>query len=91
MSEIDAHQIQRAGAVIEAQPDIEVTVVDWPGDSLRDFILLDVLLHEVGHHILQHNKGKRTKRVARTRDHEAFARLFVERCRALWLDERSPK
>jgi hypothetical protein len=91
LSAFDAHQFQRAGAIIATQPDIELTVVDWPGDSLRDFMLLDVLLHEVGHHILQHNKGKRTIRTARTRDHETFARLFVERCRALWLSERSPK
>jgi hypothetical protein len=91
ISAIDAHQFQRAGALIETQSEIECTIVDWPGDSLRDFILLDVLLHEVGHHVLQHNKGQRTKRVARTRDHEDFARMFVERCRALWLDEQSPK
>lgn len=91
ISAIDAHPCQRAGAIIKTHHEIQVTVIDWPGNTLRDFVLLDVLLHEIGHHILQHNKGKRTKRIARTRDHEAFAKKFVEHCRALWFDERSAK
>jgi hypothetical protein len=42
-----------------------------------------VLMHEVGHHLIQQYKGKRRARVARTRDHEAFADGFARRCRRL--------
>ncbi len=61
ISAIDAHLFQRAGAIIDTHHDIDVTVVDWPGDTLRDFFLLDVLLHELGHHVMQHYKGNRRR------------------------------
>lgn len=73
-------RLERAGAAVERRDG--ATLVAWPGETLRDFVLFDVLMHEIGHHLLQHHKGKRTARVARTRDHEAFARRFAERCRA---------
>jgi hypothetical protein len=57
------------------------TTVDWPGDTLRDFVLFDVLMHEIGHHIVQQYTGNRAGRVMRTRDHEAFAERFARRCR----------
>jgi hypothetical protein len=87
----DANFCRQAGAIIEINHEIEATVVDWPGDTLRNFFLFDVLLHEIGHHILQHYKGKRTKRIARTRDHEDFAEKFVKRYRAVWFEEQSTK
>lgn len=59
-------------------------VVEWRGASLRDFMLFDVLMHEIGHHRLQHHKGKRPVRIARTADHEAFADAFARRCRELF-------
>ncbi len=59
----------------------------FSGDMGLPFMIFEVFLHEVGHHILQHNMGKRTERIARTRDHEAFARRFAERYRADWFDE----
>ena len=49
------------------------------GDNLDP--LFDVLMHEIGHHLIQHYKGKRTVRRARTADHEAFADRFAQRCR----------
>ena len=58
-------------------------LVSWPGKTLRDFMLFDVLMHEIGHHLIQQYKGKRRARVARTRDHEAFAAHFARRCRLL--------
>jgi hypothetical protein len=61
-----------------------LTVVTWPGATLRDFMLFDVLMHEIGHHLIQQYKGKRPARVVRTRDHEAFADRFAERCRLLY-------
>jgi len=69
------------GADVEFISQPQHTVVRWPGDSLREFMLFEVLMHEIGHHLLQHNKGKRTGRVTRTGDHEAFAHLFALRCR----------
>jgi hypothetical protein len=72
-------RLERCGAVVTRYPDSAVTRVDWPHDALRRFMLEDVLRHELGHHVLQHNRGKRTVRVARTRDHEAFATRFARR------------
>lgn len=59
-------------------------MITWPGDSLREFMLFDVLMHEVGHHWLQQYKGKRPARVVRTREHEAFADEFARRCRLIY-------
>jgi hypothetical protein len=42
-------------------------------------MLEEVLLHELGHHVLQYHKGKRLARIARTKDHETFAALFAKR------------
>ena len=78
----DALALQRAGAIVATDREAGTTVVEWPGTSLATFVLFDVLLHEIGHHLLQHAKGKRLARVARTRDHEAFAARFADRCRA---------
>jgi len=52
-------------------------VVTWPGDSLRRFMLGYVLAHEVGHHVLQHERRLRRERAARTRDHEARAEVIA--------------
>lgn len=72
----------RAGAVLTLLTDVGATLVDWPRDTLRRFMLEEVLLHELGHHVLQQHKGKRPVRIARTRDHEAFAARFAEKQRA---------
>ena len=58
-------------------------VVAWPGDSLRRFMLGYVLAHELGHHLLQHERRLRGARGARTRDHEARADAIAKRLRAL--------
>jgi len=77
----DERRIRRHGALVE--PVLGGIRVEWPEDALRDFMLFDVLLHEIGHHVLQHYAGKRTVRAARTRDHEAFAIRFAARSRRL--------
>ena len=77
-----ARRLERAGAVLTRLTDVGATFVEWPEDALRRFMLEEVLLHELGHHVLQHHKGKRPKRVARTRDHEAFAARFADKQRA---------
>jgi hypothetical protein len=66
------------------------TVVAWPGRTLRDFLLFEGLLHEVGHHMVQQYTGKRPARVLRTKDHEARAAAFVRRCRLRYLESPHP-
>lgn len=83
----DARRLERAGAVLHRHGALGATTVAWPGESLRRFMLHDVLLHEIGHHILQHNAGKRSGVIARTRDHESAAGRFVRRLRPSWLDD----
>lgn len=68
-----------AGAEISDAGGGTQTVVAWPGDTLRRFMLYDVLLHEIGHHVLQHERRAPAGRIVRTRDHEAFADQFA-RC-----------
>jgi hypothetical protein len=52
-------------------------VVAWPGDSLRRFMLGHVLAHEIGHHVLQHERRRPAERAARQRDHEARAEVVA--------------
>ena len=70
------------GAQIEGAGDGAPTLVHWPGDTMREFVLFAVLAHELGHHLLQHHKGKRLPRVVRSAEHEAWAEAFAARCRA---------
>jgi hypothetical protein len=57
-------------------------VVTWPGDTLRRFMLGYVLSHEVGHHMLQHERRLRGERGARRSDHEARAEVIAARLRS---------
>ncbi|WP_203861362.1 ImmA/IrrE family metallo-endopeptidase [Plantactinospora mayteni] len=75
-------RLLRAGARVESTA--MSTRIDWPGTTLRDFMLFDGLLHEIGHHLVQHGTGKRTARVRRTADHERYADEFAARCRQRW-------
>jgi len=83
LNQADTNRFKRFGATVAIPPGSQVTIVEWPKDSLKRFMLDGVLLHELGHHVLQQNKGKRLARVARTRDHEAVAELFASRQRLL--------
>lgn len=81
---IPPHELERfsrAGAKIYLTANRMQTIVDWPGDTLRQFMLFDVLMHELGHHLVQQYSGKRRSRALRTCDHEAFAERFAMRCR----------
>jgi hypothetical protein len=80
-----ARRLESAGAILTPLPGAGATLVDWPDGTLRHFMLEEVLLHEIGHHVLQHYTGKRPVRIARTRDHEAFAARFAEKERAALL------
>jgi hypothetical protein len=76
-------RLRRAGATLSPSGDAVTTVV-WPGSTLRDFMRIDVLMHEIGHHLLQHEPADRRRPAARTRDHEEFAERFARRCRRVW-------
>jgi hypothetical protein len=81
-------RLERAGAqVVEVEP---ITRVEWPGDTLADFMRFDGLLHEIGHHLVQHHTGKRTARVLRTADHERRAQRFADACRRAWAGGGGP-
>ncbi|MFD0972271.1 hypothetical protein [Plantactinospora endophytica] len=75
-------RLVRAGARVESAATL--TRIDWPGTTLRDFVLFDGLLHEIGHHQVQQMTGKRTARIRRTADHERYADDFAARCRLRW-------
>jgi hypothetical protein len=78
---LERERLTRAGAVLELVGDSHMRIA-WPGETLRDFMLFDVLMHEVGHHMVQQYTGKRDARVLRSREHESFAERFAARCRA---------
>jgi len=86
LSARELERLVQAGAEVEVQDAPATSRIEWPDDSLRDFVLLDVLMHELGHHLLQHEARMVYRRAARTSEHEAFADRFAGRCRAVWLE-----
>ena len=74
----DQDRFIEAGAEVEAEG-----VITWPRDTLKRFMLGYVLTHELGHHILQHERRLRNERAARTRDHEARAEAIAANLRTL--------
>ena len=70
-------RLRSAGASVD-----DDGVVRWPEGTLRRFMLGHVLAHELGHHVLQHERRLRGEKAARTRDHEARAELIAVRLRA---------
>jgi len=75
----ETRRLLHAGASVRVDNALGTTWIDWRPAALRKFFLREVLLHELGHHRLQHEKGKRPIRIARTRDHEAYATLIARR------------
>lgn len=82
-------RLRRAGAHIHVTA--RTTSVDWPADTLRDFMLFDGLMHEIGHHVVQHQARRPHARVMRTADHERRADAFAEACRRAWTDRGTPR
>ena len=82
-------RLRCAGAIVETAGAGVQTIIAWPRGTLHDFVLFDVLLHEIGHHLLQQYTGKRRARIARTRDHEAFADHFARHCRLRYAGRRA--
>jgi hypothetical protein len=89
LSKEDVNRFERAGARVSQIPQSGTALVDWPADTLGRFMLEEVLLHELGHHVLQHHKAKRLARIARSKDHEAFAALFAARQQRVLADRSS--
>lgn len=87
-SEESLRHLRDAGAIVDIEP--SATVVDWPEGTLAEFMLFDGLMHEVGHHLIQHHTGKRTARVMRTADHERAAERFAAACRSAWTARLDP-
>ncbi|HWS64163.1 MAG TPA: hypothetical protein VN325_15510 [Steroidobacteraceae bacterium] len=75
----ETRRLLHAGASVRADNALGTTWIDWQPAALRKFFLREVLMHELGHHRLQHDKGKRPTRIARTRDHEAYATRIARR------------
>jgi len=75
-------RLERAGARVAAGQ--AGTRVDWPGGTLRDFMLFDGLIHEIGHHVIQHAARKHRTRAMRTADHERCADTYAMRARHAW-------
>ncbi|MEU0556730.1 hypothetical protein [Dactylosporangium sp. NPDC006015] len=83
LTDAAAARLERAGARVMAGP--AGTLVDWPSEeALRDFVLFDGLMHEIGHHRIQHAARRRHTRAMRTADHERRADAFAARARAAW-------
>jgi hypothetical protein len=77
----EQERLRRSGAEVSLAGDGAQTVVAWPAGMLRRFVLFDVLLHELGHHVLQHQRRAPARRIVRTRDHEACAERLARRWR----------
>jgi hypothetical protein len=82
LTDLATARLRRAGARVAAGP--AGTRVDWPGSTLRDFMLLDGLMHEIGHHRIQHAARKQHIRAMRTADHERRADVYALRARHAW-------
>jgi hypothetical protein len=65
------------GLVVERA--LQRLVVPWTMDALKRFLLLEVLAHELGHHLLHKRRGRH----GRVTDHEARAELHRRRLAAL--------
>lgn len=85
----EREKLEQAGASIEPASDNLHCLIHWSEANLRNFMLFEVFMHEIGHHLIQQYKGKRSVRVARTKDHEQFAALFAQRCRESFIAQCS--
>jgi hypothetical protein len=85
----EREKLERAGATIEVSSDNLHCLIHWTESALKNFMLFEVFMHEIGHHLIQQYTGKRNARVVRTKDHEHFADLFAERCRESFFDDHA--
>jgi hypothetical protein len=86
LTDVATTRLLRAGAQVATGQ--AGTKVDWPGNTLRDFMLFDGLMHEIGHHMIQHAARKHRTRAMRTADHERRADAYAVRARHAWATQR---
>lgn len=84
----EEESLRQSGALIEVVGEGRHTIISWPGTTLHDFVLFDVLMHEIGHHLIQQYTGKYRARVMRTKDHEATATRFAAQCRRAYAGQQ---
>jgi hypothetical protein len=77
LSDAARERLLRAGARVGVT--WSTTRIDWSGPALRDYVLFDGLMHEIGHHLLDH----RDRRM-RAADHERRADAHAAACRHRW-------
>ncbi len=82
-SRSDCEAFTRHGANVHVDESRRQTTVYWTPTDLKSYLLYEVLAHEIGHHVLQHNKGKRQAQIRRRFDHEACADLYSRRLERL--------
>ena len=87
LSRASISRLTKAGASVEQK--LGVAHVQWTAEALKNFVLFEGLMHEVGHHLIQQHTGKRIVRVMRTADHERRAAAFADMCRRAWARDRS--
>lgn len=79
----DREAFEGYDARLEIDLDREQTTIYWSADGLKRFMLYEVLAHELGHHLLQHHKGKRKATLCRRSDHEKRADLQSRRAQKM--------
>lgn len=82
LTDVATARLERAGARVASGQ--VGTQVDWPGSTLRDYLLFDGLMHEIGHHRIQHAARKQRTRAMRTADHERRADAYAMWARIAW-------
>jgi hypothetical protein len=75
----ESSRLVEAGANVDGD-----CVVHWPGDTLRRFMLEYVLPHELGHHLLQHERRLKGRAAARTSEHEGRAEAIAAQLRTVF-------
>ena len=75
----DLQAIGRYAARVDVNQAARQTTVWWEPGGLTAFFLYEVLAHEIGHHVLQQHRGKRSAQVCRRADHESCADLYARR------------
>jgi len=78
-SQQDLAAFTRHGARIMIDRQLNQTTVTWEPSNLKAFYLVEALAHEIGHHLLQYHKGKRSAVLCRQSDHEIRADLQSRR------------
>ena len=79
LSVVDFNLFESYGASLVVDHVREYTVITWSPSGLQQFVLCEVLAHELGHHLLQTRKSQGSRSRYRTSDHEKRAGLYAMR------------